>query len=135
MGRAMVLGEGRDILFITIGAISSEVVAAAQTLERRGAGCTVAVVSSLNPEPTADLLEALNRFPVAVTVEAHYQNGGIGSLVAELIADHGLRCRTVRCGVRSTPSGPTGSQAYLQERHGLSRRSLVDAALQLLVEA
>jgi len=135
LGRAATIGTGSDILFVTMGAISSEVVAAAQTLAQRGIGCSVMVVSSFNPDPTADLLEALSRFPIAVTVESHYVNGALGSLVAEVIADHGLRCKTVRCGVRATPSGVTGSQAYLQDRHGISRRALVETALQLLVQA
>jgi transketolase len=98
LGRAVMLGKGADILFITMGAITSEVAAAAQTLAQRGIGCNVMVVSSFNPDPTDDLLEALSRFPVAVTVETHYVNGALGSLVAEVIADHGLRCKTVRCG-------------------------------------
>jgi transketolase len=135
LGRAVTLGTGRDILFVTMGAISSEVAAAAQTLAQRGIGCSVMVVSSFNPDPTHDLLEALGRFPVAVTVEAHYVNGALGSLVAEVVADHGLRCKTVRCGVRTTPSGVTGSQSYLQNRHGISRGALVETALQLLVQA
>lgn len=135
LGRAVMLGKGTDILFVTMGAISGEVAAAAQTLAERGIGCSVMVVSSFNPDPTDDLIEVLARFPVAVTVETHYVNGALGSLVAELIADHGLRCKTVRCGVRTTPAGVTGSQAYLQERHGLSRRALAETALQLLVQA
>ena len=135
LGRAAVIGNGSDILFITMGAIASEVLAAVEMLAQRRVGCTVIVVSSFNPDPTADLLEVLSQFPLALTVEAHYREGGLGSLVAEIVADNGLRCKTVRCGVRTTPSGLTGSQAYLQERHGLSRRALVETALQLLVEA
>jgi transketolase len=135
LGRAVTLGTGSDILFVTMGAITSEVAGAAQTLAQRGIGCTVMVVSSFNPDPTDDLLEALSRFPVAVTVESHYVNGALGSLVAEVIADHGLRCKTVRCGVRTTPSGVTGSQAYLQDRHGISRGALVETALRLMVKA
>jgi transketolase len=135
LGRAVTLGTGSDLLFVTMGAISSEVAAAAQTLAQRGIGCSVMIVSSFNPDPTHDLLEALSRFPVAVTVEAHYVNGALGSLVAEVVADHGLRCKTVRSGVRTTPSGVTGSQSYLQNRHGISRGALVETALQLLVQA
>ena len=37
--------------------------------------------------------------PLAISLEAHYLNGGLGSLVAEVIAEHGLRCRLIRAGV------------------------------------
>lgn len=135
LGRAAVIGSGRDILFITMGAIASEVLAAAETLAQRQVACTTVVVSSFNPDPSEDLIDVLNRFRVAVTVEAHYREGGLGSMVAELIADNGLPCKTVRRAVATTPSGLTGSQAYLHERHGLSQRALCETVLQLLVEA
>jgi transketolase len=135
LGRAAVIGSGRDILFITMGAIASEVLAAVQTLAQQKVRCTTVVVSSFNPDPSQDLIDVLSRFRVAVTVEAHYREGGLGSMVAGLIADNGLPCKTVRRAVATTPGGLTGSQAYLHDRHGLSQRALCDTALQLLVEA
>jgi transketolase len=135
LGRAAMIGSGRDILFITMGAIASEVLDAVERLAQQKVRCTTVIVSSFNPDPSEDLIEVLSRFRVAVTVEAHYRDGGLGSMIAELIADNGIPCRTVRRAVASTPSGLTGSQAYLHERHGLSQRALVETALQLLVEA
>ena len=64
-----------------------------------------------------------------VSVEAHYVTGGLGSLVAEVIAEHGLGCRLVRCGVRGVSDGRSGSQQYMHERHGLSRTAVAAAAL------
>lgn len=135
LGRAAAIGEGGDLLFITMGAIASEVMAAVAMLEREHVSSTVVVVSSFNPDPTEDLIAALSRARLAITVESHYRAGALGSLVAEVIADHGLGCKTVRVGVRTLPEGATGSQAYLQERHGLSAASLARTARQLLVKA
>jgi transketolase len=87
------------------------------------------VVSTLNPAPVQDLARALARFPVALTVEAHYAAGGLGSLVAEIIAEEGLSCRLVRCAVKRGPDGRSGSQTYLHRTHGLSRECLVETAL------
>jgi transketolase len=74
----------------------------------------------------------LKRHPVALTVEAHYRVGGIGSLVAEVIAERGLRCQLVRCGVASLQSGITGSQRYLHHLYGISAEKLVETAMQTL---
>ena len=63
-----------------------------------------------------------------MTVEAHYVAGGLGSCVAEVIAEHGLSCRLVRCGVREPPEARTGKHDYLNHRHGLSREALVETA-------
>ncbi len=63
-------------------------------------------------------------------MEAHYVDGGLGSLVAETIAEAGLDCRLVRCGVRSMPTGESGSREFLQEKHGLSPAAIARAVLQ-----
>jgi transketolase len=66
---------------------------------------------------------------VTLTVEAHYRIGGLGSLVAEVIAERNLHCRLVRCGVDALPNGISGSQRYLHHRYGLSADKLVESAL------
>jgi transketolase len=131
LGRAEVVRTGCDLVMIGTGAITVEVVAAAVELARTGVECTVAVVASLNPPPVADLVAVLGRFEAAITVEAHSVVGGVGSLVCELVAEHGLRCRVTRCGIRHRHH-LEGGEAYLNDAHGLSRRSLVAAALEAL---
>src|SRR5438477_1881467 len=132
LGRAQLVREGADLLIITMGSIASEVMAAADVLARHGISCTVMIVASINPAPVDDLAEWLSRFPVALTVEAHYVSGGVGSLVSEVVAELGINCRIVRCGVKRTPDGVVGSQVYLHRVHGLSSERLVEAALRAL---
>ena len=115
-----------------MGSIASEVAAAAVALDERGISCTVGVVASINPAPVDDLAALLVRFPLALTVEAHYVTGAVGSLVSELVAERGLGCRVVRCGVRTTPGARSGSQGYLHHSHGLSSNALVQTALREL---
>jgi len=133
LGRAQTIRDGRDLVMITMGSVATEAVAAAEALEEHaGIQCAVLVVASVQPSPVEDLAEALTRFPVALTVEAHYVVGGLGSLVSEVAAERGAGCRVVRCGVRTTPDGVSGSQRFLYAMHGLSREALVDTALAAL---
>ena len=125
LGRAEQLGDGRDVALVATGAAASEAVLAAKELAARGIAARVLVVASVAPAPVADLVEMLAEVPLVLSVEAHYVDGGVGSLVAEVIAEHGLRCRLVRCGVRAAPDGVCGSQAFLHERHGISAPALV----------
>jgi transketolase len=129
MGRITFIGNGSDLLFLSMGSVSVEAQAAVELLAAGGLHCTLGIVAYVNPAPIADLTEVLSRFPVAITVEAHHVSGGLGSLVSEVIADHGIACTIVRCGVSSQTSGLTGSQAYLHRVHGLDRESLVTTAL------
>ena len=68
------------------------------------------------------------------TVENHYLNGGLASLVAEIIAQRALPCRLVPCGVKAIPNAAFGGQNYLRHAHGLSSQVLVDTALKSLNE-
>ncbi|MGB9178694.1 MAG: transketolase C-terminal domain-containing protein [Pyrinomonadaceae bacterium] len=132
LGRAQTIREGADLLMISMGSISAEVADAASALADEGINATVLVVASLTPAPVDDLADALSRFSVALTVEAHYLTGGVGSLVSEVVAERGLNCRVVRCGVRETPRGPVGSQQFLHHAHGLSREALIESAMRAL---
>lgn len=132
LDRVQMLRVGRDVLLIAMGGVTGEVVAAAAGLAEQGVQCSVAVVATLNPAPVADLVTLLADFPLVVTVEAHYLVGGIGSLVAEVIAENGIRCRLVRCGIANPPDGRSGSQRYLHERYGIARDALISRVLRVL---
>jgi transketolase len=132
LGRAQIVGDGDDVALIALGAVAGEALQARRALSERGVNVTVVIVSCVQPAPEHDLLEVLARVPLAVTAEDHYLIGGLGSLVAETIAEGGLACRLVRCGARRMPRGDTGSRGYLHDRHGLSAGKLADAVVSAL---
>ena len=126
LGRLDVVREGGDVAILAIGSIAHEAVAAAETLAGRGVEATVGLVSSFNPSPIDDIATLLAEMPAVLTLEAHYRDGGLGSLVAETIAERGLGCRLLRAGVSRMPGGEAGSQSFLEERHELGAAQLVD---------
>ena len=128
-GRADILREGRDIALIALGPAVRIALDAADLLAPLGVEAAVAVVSSFNPSPTEDIAGLLDRVPMAITVEVHYVNGGLGSFVAEVIAEHGLDVRLLRSAVHEMPRARSGSQQYLLEHYGLTSRAVVDSAL------
>jgi transketolase len=131
LGRAHVLGDGTDVAFVALGNMAQQAMAAAELLAQRGVKASVAVVASVSPPPVGDLAELLASVPVAVSAEAHYITGGLGSLVAEVIAEHDLRCRLIRCGPQNMPR-LSGSQSYLYDVHGLTAAALAQRALAAL---
>jgi len=135
LGRAQTVRKGDDLLIFSCGPISLEVAEAADDLAKDGIAATVVVVSSISPVPESDLVESLSRHRVALTVETHSVTGGLGSLVAEVIADHGIGTRLVRLGVRAGSKGRSGSPAHMHARHGLDKAGIVKAARSLLAGA
>ncbi|MDO8184189.1 transketolase C-terminal domain-containing protein [Conexibacter sp. JD483] len=130
LGGVEAIGDGRDVVFVTLGGAAAQAVEAATLLSERGVEASVAVVSSLNPSPSDDLAVLLGETELAISVEAHYVAGGVGSFAAETIAERRLACRLVRAGLRETPVGETGSRDHLYARHGLMPEQLAAAALQ-----
>lgn len=124
VGRLDRVLEGDDVAIVALGSIAAEAVEAAELLAEDGIGAAVAVVASVQPAPFEDLAGLLADMPYVVTVEAHYRTGGLGSLVAEVIAEYGLRCRLARYAVESMPRGVTGTAAFLNGIHGLSADAL-----------
>jgi transketolase len=131
-GRAQVLSEGRDMLLIAMGPIARQAGEAASQLSARGHSVGVMIVDTVNPPPVEHLRQALASVRVAMTVEAHYLVGGLGSLVSEIVAEHAPGCRVARCGVAAMPVGRTGSDAWTAAQHGLSTEGLVASALRAL---
>lgn len=132
LGRAQLVREGGDLVILAMGGIAIEAVDAADMLSLEGIEAAVVVVASVNPAPVDDLAAVLRRFPLAITAEAHYRVGGIGSLVAEVIAERGIKCRLERCGVRTGTRGVSGSERFLNSANGISSAALAAVARGML---
>ncbi len=132
LGRLQSLSQGSEALIIAMGSVAMEAAAATGALRERNVSCGLAVLAHVNPAPVDHLASLLEMVPLVITVEAHYCAGGAGSLVAEVIAERGLRCRLVRCGVRTLPEAVSGSARFHHQKHGLTAEQLVETVLQSL---
>jgi transketolase len=120
LGKIERLTRGSDLAVLAVGSVSFQAAEAVELMGSKGVAASFFVVSDMSNETADAIAETLSGFSLAVTVEAHSLAGGLGSLVAEAIADHGLRCRLVRCGVSQPLSPRSGSEAYLLDAHGLT---------------
>jgi transketolase len=101
-GKARILTEkGHDLAIFTNGFIVSRVLAAANHLEQQGVKVTVVEVHTLKPLDVDFIVEVLEKTGGAVTVEDHNVIGGLGSAIAEVIADN-IPVPLVRIGLQDT---------------------------------
>ncbi len=129
-GRLEVIGDG-DIAIVAVGSMTGVALEARRRLQAEGIPAAVAVAASIAPAPTEDLLALLSTKRACITIEDHRPVGGLGSLVAETIADHGLGVRLVRCGVTDAAGETTGSEDFLRHRNGLDVDGLLAAVRQI----
>lgn len=126
-GRCDLVRTGVDAVVVATGTAALNALRAADRLyDEQRISASVLVVSTLNPSPVDGIAEAIQSFARVVTVESHYTTGGLGSMVCEIVAEAGLRCRVTRCGVKRMPAGTVGSQAYMEELHGISSDKIVE---------
>jgi transketolase len=133
LGRIETVRDGKDLLIVSLGSISSEAVLASEKLASKGIQATLAIVSSLRPAPVEDLRALLPGFQLTLTVEEHYIDCGLGSMVSEVVAEHGIASRVLRCGVKRMPTACDG-EARSRDLHGLSGEGICDIAVEALKE-
>ena len=135
LDEAQLVRDGSDLLLIALGTAAVNAVAAAKELNSQGIDAAVALVDNLGAQPPRNLAALLTRFRHVITVEAHSIDGGLGSLVCETVAEQGRDCRVVRRGVLALEPSISGSQAYLEDRYGLSAPKLAATAAEVFQKA
>lgn len=125
-GHLETIGDG-DIAIVALGSMAGVALEARRRLLAEGVRTVVAVAASIAPAPSEDLAALLATKRACITIEDHRPIGGLGSLVAEAIADHGLGVRLVRRGVIDRIGETSGSEAFLRRRNGLDVEGLIAA--------
>jgi transketolase len=85
-------------------------------------------VPVIKPLDTVTVQGVAAEAKVVLTAENHSVIGGLGSAVAETIAEAGLGRPLRRIGLQDTFAEGSLSGPYLFEKYGLSTRSLIEAA-------
>ncbi len=132
LGQARVLSRGEDVAVLSSGICTEEALRATAALRRRGVSVEHLHVSTLKPFRDPAVLEAVARARYGVvTMENHSVIGGLGSAVAELMAEAGVGRRLLRLGLQDT-FAHGASRAYLMREYGLDGMALVRAVERLL---
>lgn len=86
-GRAVRLGEGRDLTIMATGAEVKPALEAADLLRAEGTGVRVIDMHTLKPIDRDEIRAAAAETGAILTVEEHNVTGGLGSAVAEVLVD------------------------------------------------
>jgi len=116
-GKADLIRNGDDAAIIVLGSLCGNAVAAHDLLKEQGINARVIQVAS----PTNIDVEAVCKAAktgLIVTVEDHLAVSGLGSIVAETIAEQGLTCKIKKLGV--TYYGSSGTPAELFANYDLN---------------
>jgi transketolase len=142
LGKAKLLKEGKDAVILALGAVMvPEALAAAALLKAEGIDAAVIDAISVKPLDAELIGSWIQKTGAVVTAENHQRIGGLGSAVAELMAESGWEttagsgnprpARLARIGV-ADEFGEVGTQDWLKTRFGLTAKDIAEAVRTLV---
>ena len=132
--RARQLSAGDDITLFSSGICTEEAMRATKVLAARGVSIQHLHISTHKPFTDASVLAAASKPKYGViTMENHTIIGGLGSEVAEVMAENGVGKKLVRIGLQDTYAHGA-SRPYLMRIYGLDALALVKKVEALLGE-
>jgi transketolase len=121
------LSWGEDVLVLSSGITTEEAMRASAALKAAGVNITHLHASTLKPFAREQFLDALSLVRHGViTLENHTVIGGLGSIVAEIMAESGCAQKLIRLGLQDT-FAHGASRPYLMKKYGFDAISLVRA--------
>jgi len=130
--KARVLSTGTDVTILSSGISTEEALRAVPALKEHGVSVQHLHISTLKPFTDPQVIESLKSSKYGViTMENHSVIGGLGSAVADLIAEHGIGKKLIKIGLKDTYAHGA-SQKYLLHKYGMSARNLIEATEKLM---
>ncbi|MBI4786474.1 MAG: transketolase [Chloroflexi bacterium] len=132
LNSARQLRSGSDITILSSGICTEEALRAVAALTERGVSIQHLHISTLKPFADPSVFEAIAQARSGViTLENHTTLGGLGTCVAEVMAEHGIGKRLIRIGIRDTFLHGA-SKPYLMSKYGLDAMALMREVEKLL---
>ena len=119
---------GSDVVLLVSGMMVAPALAAARVLRSAGIATVVLNIPVIKPLDAATVLAAAAATQTVITAENHSTIGGLGSAVAEALAEAALPRPLHRLGLQDTYAEGAQTASYLFTKYGLTTQHLVDAA-------
>jgi transketolase len=125
IGKANVMRAGKDATVIACGVMVSEALSAAEKLKHEGIDLKVVNMHTIKPIDVQMIVSSAKETGAIVTAEEHQMAGGLGSAVAEVLAQQ-FPCPMEMVGVKDS-FGESGSPAQLLAHYGLKDVNIAEA--------
>ena len=126
IGKALLLTEGKDVTIFATGHLVWEALEAAKRLEEEGISAEVVNIHTIKPLDKKAVLESASKTGAVVTAEEHLIAGGLGELIAGLLATN--KPTPVEFVAVDDLFGQNKKPSELMKEYKLDRASIVSAA-------
>lgn len=125
IGKGVTIREGDDVTLIGAGSILKDILDVAELLQKSGVNARVINIHTIKPIDREIIVKAVEETGKLVTVEDHNIIGGLGSAVAEVVAESGRGIKFRRFGLHGFSKG-YGTYAQVKEMNGIGVEQIVD---------
>lgn len=127
IGKAFEYRNGNDALIVTTGITLQLGLQAADSLKREGLNVSVVHVPTVKPLDQETILKNIERVPIVISIEEHTITGGLGSAIAETIAEANFESPKYfkRIGIPDVFPDQYGSQASLMQKFSITSEHLI----------
>ncbi len=129
-GKAKIIKKGNDITIISTGVMLFQALNAGEILKKEGISAEILHMPTIKPIDEKAVKRAACKSGKIITIEEHSIIGGLGSAVAEVIAEK-CPARLVRLGIRDL-FAESGEPDQLFEKYGIADKHIVKAARSML---
>ena len=121
VGKAIPVQKGSRVAIFSTGDIYKEAALAAELLFQNGIKPTVYTFPTVMPIDEELVLKCAREHELIVTCEEHNIQGGLGTAVAEVLAEQpGNKARLLRIGMENAYCSVVGTQEHLRKIYGMS---------------
>lgn len=129
IGKGVTVREGNDITLIGTGSILRDILDAAESLRNDGIQARVINIHTIKPLDREIILQAIEETGKIITIEDHNVIGGLGSAVAEVIAESGCGVLFKRLGLHGFSTG-YGTYMQVKENNGIGIEQMKSAIME-----
>lgn len=123
------LQKGERIAVICLGTIANEALDASKRLEK---AISVYAALSIKPFDRETILLLAKENEYIITLEEQNIYGGLGGVVAEILATAGTSCKLIRMGLKDQFASVVGDQQYLRKIYELDSEAIVKKVEELV---
>lgn len=121
IGKALQVKDGKDATIIFTGPIGYNVLLADGLLTKKGIKCRLVSLPTIKPIDVKMIKDCARETGAIITVEEHNLSGGMGSAVAEVLADNNIGgIKFKRIALPDIYVSLVGSQEWLRGKYGMS---------------
>ena len=127
IGKAIQIGKGKDCTIFATGDTVAEAIIAKDLLEKKGKFVRVVDIHTIKPIDVDTIIRCAKETEKLISVEDHNVIGGLGTAIADVLAEHYPR-KLIKLGIKDS-FGKSGKASELMHYFKIDSRAIVDSVL------